>query len=189
MIAIDGHDVGEIDRAYAEALETTDKPTLVVARTVKGKGVKQPSRTRTASTASRWTTRKRRSKSPAASGRSESRLRGPRRPSTPFSDQKARTPRYEPRLGDRDPQGLLGSAGRARGRTRRHRRPRRGGLQLDRLRRSSRRSTPTASSRCTSQSSRWSPRLSACRSSAGARSPPPSRRFSPARTTFSAWRR
>ena len=39
-IAIDGHDVGEIDRAYAHVLETTDKPTLVVARTVKGKGVK-----------------------------------------------------------------------------------------------------------------------------------------------------
>ena len=39
-VAIDGHDVGEIDRAYAHVLETTDKPTLVVARTVKGKGVK-----------------------------------------------------------------------------------------------------------------------------------------------------
>jgi transketolase len=38
-IAIDGHDVGEVDRAYAEAQATTGKPTLVVARTVKGKGV------------------------------------------------------------------------------------------------------------------------------------------------------
>ena len=38
-IAIDGHDVDEIDRAFAEAGETTGKPTLVVARTVKGKGV------------------------------------------------------------------------------------------------------------------------------------------------------
>jgi transketolase len=38
-IAIDGHDVEEIDRAYAEAVSTTGKPTVVVARTVKGKGV------------------------------------------------------------------------------------------------------------------------------------------------------
>jgi transketolase len=38
-IAIDGHDVEQIDRAYAQAVSTTGKPTVVVARTVKGKGV------------------------------------------------------------------------------------------------------------------------------------------------------
>jgi transketolase len=38
-IAIDGHDVEAIDRAYAEAIATTDRPTLVVARTLKGRGV------------------------------------------------------------------------------------------------------------------------------------------------------
>ena len=38
-IAIDGHDLEEIDRAYAEAVATTGRPTVVVARTVKGKGV------------------------------------------------------------------------------------------------------------------------------------------------------
>jgi transketolase len=38
-IAIDGHDVKQIDRAYAEALETTGKPTVIVAKTIKGKGV------------------------------------------------------------------------------------------------------------------------------------------------------
>jgi transketolase len=38
-IEIDGHDVEAIDRAYAEAIETKGKPTLVVARTLKGKGV------------------------------------------------------------------------------------------------------------------------------------------------------
>jgi transketolase len=38
-IEIDGHDLGQIDRAYAEAIATTGKPTVVVARTVKGKGV------------------------------------------------------------------------------------------------------------------------------------------------------
>jgi transketolase len=39
-IEIDGHDVEEIDRAYKEASETTGRPTVIVARTLKGKGVK-----------------------------------------------------------------------------------------------------------------------------------------------------
>jgi transketolase len=38
-ITVDGHDVNAIDAAYAEAVATTDKPTVVVARTKKGKGV------------------------------------------------------------------------------------------------------------------------------------------------------
>ncbi len=38
-LEIDGHDVEAIDRAYAEAVET-GKPTVIVARTLKGKGVK-----------------------------------------------------------------------------------------------------------------------------------------------------
>jgi transketolase len=38
-ISIDGHDVEQIDRAYAEAIATSGKPTVVVAKTVKGKGV------------------------------------------------------------------------------------------------------------------------------------------------------
>jgi transketolase len=38
-IEIDGHDVEAIDRAYAEAIETQGRPTVVVARTLKGKGV------------------------------------------------------------------------------------------------------------------------------------------------------
>jgi transketolase len=39
-IEIDGHDVEAIDRAYAEASETTGVPTVIVARTIKGKGVR-----------------------------------------------------------------------------------------------------------------------------------------------------
>src|ERR671934_1649995 len=39
-IEIDGHDVEQIDRAYTEAAEVTGRPTLIVARTLKGKGVK-----------------------------------------------------------------------------------------------------------------------------------------------------
>ncbi|HSK16975.1 MAG TPA: transketolase [Gaiellaceae bacterium] len=38
-IAIDGHDVEEIDAAYAEAVRTEGRPIAIVARTLKGKGV------------------------------------------------------------------------------------------------------------------------------------------------------
>ena len=37
-IEIDGHNLDEIDRAYAEATGHSDGPTLIVARTIKGKG-------------------------------------------------------------------------------------------------------------------------------------------------------
>jgi transketolase len=37
-IEIDGHDVEQIDAAYKEAEATTGRPTVVVARTIKGKG-------------------------------------------------------------------------------------------------------------------------------------------------------
>ncbi len=37
-IELDGHDLEAIDRAYAEALAAKDKPTLLVAKTIKGKG-------------------------------------------------------------------------------------------------------------------------------------------------------
>jgi transketolase len=39
-IEIDGHDVARIDNAFAEATSTTDKPTAIIAHTLKGKGVK-----------------------------------------------------------------------------------------------------------------------------------------------------
>jgi len=38
-IEIDGHDVEAIDAAYSEALATTGRPTVIVARTLKGRGV------------------------------------------------------------------------------------------------------------------------------------------------------
>jgi transketolase len=38
-IEIDGHDLGAIDAAYREALATTGRPTVILARTLKGKGV------------------------------------------------------------------------------------------------------------------------------------------------------
>src|SRR5579875_949566 len=39
VIEINGHDLGEIDAAYQEALAQTDKPTVIVAKTEKGHGV------------------------------------------------------------------------------------------------------------------------------------------------------
>src|SRR5688500_15300784 len=38
-IEIDGHDVDAVDAAYAEVLANTDRPTAILARTVKGSGV------------------------------------------------------------------------------------------------------------------------------------------------------
>jgi transketolase len=38
-VAIDGHDVEAIDRAFAEVISTADRPTVVIAKTKKGKGV------------------------------------------------------------------------------------------------------------------------------------------------------
>ena len=39
-VEIDGHDVEAIDQAYSEAVNTTGRPTVIVAHTIKGKGVK-----------------------------------------------------------------------------------------------------------------------------------------------------
>jgi len=38
-IEIDGHDVAAIDAAYAEAIQTSGRPTVIIARTEKGHGV------------------------------------------------------------------------------------------------------------------------------------------------------
>src|SRR5467141_430482 len=37
-IVIDGHDVAAVDRAYGTALSSTGRPTVIIAKTVKGKG-------------------------------------------------------------------------------------------------------------------------------------------------------
>jgi transketolase len=40
-IEIDGHDVDAIDHAYTEAKEARDRPTVIVAKTIKGKGASE----------------------------------------------------------------------------------------------------------------------------------------------------
>jgi transketolase len=38
-VEVDGHDVEDVDRAYAQARSTSGQPTVILARTLKGKGV------------------------------------------------------------------------------------------------------------------------------------------------------
>jgi transketolase len=40
-IEIDGHDITSIDRAYTEAVSISDRPTMIVARTIKGYGASE----------------------------------------------------------------------------------------------------------------------------------------------------
>ena len=39
MIKCDGHDFNQIEAAYKEAEQTKGQPTMILAKTVKGKGV------------------------------------------------------------------------------------------------------------------------------------------------------
>ena len=39
MISIDGHDFDQLEAAFAEARTVTDRPTALIQKTVKGKGV------------------------------------------------------------------------------------------------------------------------------------------------------
>ncbi len=39
VLPVDGHDLNELLRAYEQALETPDRPSIVLAKTVKGKGL------------------------------------------------------------------------------------------------------------------------------------------------------
>ncbi|MDQ3764391.1 MAG: transketolase [Actinomycetota bacterium] len=41
VITVDGHDVAAIDEAYAEAVDTKGQPTVIIAKTLKGKGVSE----------------------------------------------------------------------------------------------------------------------------------------------------
>ena len=106
-IEIDGHDVDAIDRAYEEALSTTGRPTAIVARTIKGKGVTAVEN-QEAGTASRSTIRTRRSRSSAASATSSSTCTKPEADAQPhvFETGALELPSYERRRRGRDPQGL-----------------------------------------------------------------------------------
>ena len=41
VVEIDGHDIGEIRNALRKADEETERPTMIIAKTVPGKGVRE----------------------------------------------------------------------------------------------------------------------------------------------------
>jgi transketolase len=187
-IEIDGHNVEAIDAAYSEAASTSGKPTVVIAKTVKGKGVKavenQPGwhgkaldnpdeaieelggirniQVKVARPAPGRRTSFRAASSSSRATTSAKRLRRARRTVTRWLRSAMRA--------------ATSSLWTAR-------------WAIRRSPRSSRRSIRTVTSRCTSQSSSCSRRPSGCRRVAGTRSRPPSPRSFRARTTSSAWRR
>ena len=191
-IEIDGHDVEAIDQAYREAEETTGLPTVIVAKTIKGKGVKAVEN-------------KEGFHGKALDDPEEAieELGGIRnieievakpegeRPNVPPSGGGAvELPAYEvggdevaTRKAYGDALKALGDARGGRGRARRR------GLELDLRGDLPRRATRSGTSRCTSPSSRWSPRRSGSRCAAGSRSRRASPRSSRARTTSSGWPR
>ena len=147
----------------------TAQPTVIVARRRRARASPR-SRTRTAGTASRSPTprqaiaelggerdlpsRSQPAAEPAAARRRR-RPAGRRCRATSVGDEVATRKAYGEAL------AALGAA------ARRRRRARRRGRQLDPRGRLRARRTPSASSRCSSPSSRWSPRRSGCRCAAG----------------------
>src|SRR6478735_8539924 len=171
-IEIDGHDVEAIDRAYAEATDITGQPVVIVAKTIKGKGdpdVEDKNGFH--------------GKALDHSDEVIATLGGVRNlkidvakpetgaPKHEFPGGTLELPRYE--LGDE-----VATSSRSTARSRTPRSPR-----------SSVTRSRSATSRCTSPSSRWSRRRSGCRCWAGGPSPRPSRRSSRAPTTSSVCRR
>ena len=171
-IEIDGHDVEAIDAAYAEALETTGMPTVIVAKTIKGKGVKAVEN---------------------KDGFHGKALDDPEAAIEELGGIRNITIDVAKPEFDGEPHRFEHGDARAavvRGRRRRSRRARRTATRSrrsatgagtssrstarSRTRRSPRSSatrTRTATSRCTSPSSRWSRRRSGSRCAAGSRSP------------------
>ena len=94
-IQIDGHDLDAIDRAYEEALGVAGKPSVIVARTIKGKGVRGRESPREA----REGARRPRGRDQGAGRRAVAHRPGPKARgngrAAPVRDGRARAPRYE----------------------------------------------------------------------------------------------
>ena len=187
-IVIDGHDLGEIDKALAGAAEA-DRPTVILARTRKGRGFSE------VEDREGWHGRP----LPAEMAeRAIIELGGERHLTVSGPRPEGGTPRAWPeRRGDpaplragrqgRHPAGLRPGAGRGR-RPRTTSSPWTGRWATPRTWRSSPRRIPSATSRCSSPSSSSSRPRSACLSAGTSRSPPRSPRSSPAPTTSSGCR-
>ena len=159
-IEIDGHDVEAIDAAFDEAVATTGRPTVIIAKTKKGKGVKavedqpgkhgKPLDDPDAAIAELGGERDLQVTIAAPASGTPHRFEAPggELPAWDEGEQVATRKAYGEAL------TALGVD------ARRRRRARRRGLQLDALGACSGRRTRTATSRCSSPSSRWSPRRS-----------------------------
>ncbi len=188
-VEVDGHDVDAVDRAYGEALSTRGQPTAIIARTLKGKGVKsvqdreglhgKPLPEAEDAIAELGGPRDLRITvhPPATDGHAPA-----RRTATPSCPAGTRVRRWPPatpsarRSPPSAPPAVTSWPWTARWAT-------------PPAWSSSPRSTPSGTSSATSPSSRWSPPPSGSPRGAGRRTPPPSPPSSPAPTTSSAWRR
>ena len=167
-----------------------DKPLVILAKTIKGKGFSE------VEDADGWHGKplpedKAEEAIAELGGERNLLVRGP----MPPTDRSAPDPgghREHADLregrGGRDPQGLRRRARRPRRRRSPRGRPGRRGLQLHRDAAPSSTSIRSASSRCSSRSSRWWPPPPGSPLAATSPSPPPSPRSSPAQRTSSAWR-
>ncbi|BFO17046.1 hypothetical protein SHKM778_34340 [Streptomyces sp. KM77-8] len=188
-VEVDGHDVDAVDRAYEEAVSTKGRPTVILARTLKGKGV--------ASVQDREGLH---GKPLPEADEAIAELGGPRDLRVrvqPLPPTRHRAP--DPAGGRSRPAGTRARRWPPATPSARHCPPSAppaatswsstGRSATPRARRPSPRNTPSATSSATSPSSRWSPPPSAWPRAAGHRTPRPSPRSSPAPTTSSAWRR
>ena len=193
-IEIDGHDFEEIDRAYSRGAAHARPPDGDRRAHAQGQGRQGGREQERLARQGARPIPTRRSRSSAAIGTSRSRCTSPSRPAEPHrfepctarwscrpTRSAARTSPPAPPTARRCGRSATCAATswRVDGEV----------VELDLRRVLPRRASRTATSRCTSPSSRWSPRRSACRCASGTRSRRRSRRSSPARTTSSAWRR
>ena len=168
-IEIDGHDVEEIDGAYAEACHTQGRPTVIVARTKKGKGARE--------------VEDQEGKHGKPLSDPQKAIAGARQASAslqvevpkPAGDGRAAAVRPRPRRGLAAVRGSATRSPPAAPTARRSPRSAPSGAMSSRSTARSSNSTyseifakahPDASSRCTSPSSRWWPPRSACRCAA-----------------------
>ena len=155
-IEIDGHDVEAIDRRVRRGDQHRRPAGRDRRQDDQGQG-RPRSRGQTASTARRSPLRRgdrhaRRCPPPRDRGGEA----GHRRPEARVPDRAARAAAVRARGGGRDAEGVRRRARRARQGARRRRRARRRGHELDLRGGVPRRDSPSATSRCTSPSSRWS---------------------------------
>ncbi|CAM5247770.1 1-deoxy-D-xylulose-5-phosphate synthase [Streptomyces alboniger] len=186
-VEVDGHDVDAIDRAFQEAASTAGQPTVILARTLKGKGVAAVDREGKhgkplpdAEEAIAELGGEHRVRGGAQARRGPDPARRTRRPPRTAAPRGRRRRRHPRQLRRRSPTAFGAAATWW---------PSTGRWGTRHGRSGSPRSTPSATSSATSPSSSSSPPPSAWPRAARCRTPRRSPRSSAAPTTSCAWRR